>query len=355
MKIGPIAKPSAGSGERRRPPRAPARLGADPVMNRRRVTVSPSKAPGIRRSSVYLDLCFARLSGTEPRTISRRDSGRRRDAPSRLCASPRSPRGRPRAPAPSRARARSLEPQPTARAPAPQTASASSGAAGALRERAERDRVGQLGHRQRVAELDQPGQADRVQPVAGQQPQIGVAARAPRAARRNAAGSPRRSPRPAARTPRACPPREVPAATRGRAGTGARPACRRHRRGIRPDELAISPPALAQQRAQPLSADRPGSALCGALIGRPPASARHANAAAAAPPACARSARRCGPATETTPRTATAAGRRRAPAARDTMRRSASMSHACASANGSPARALKNTVSSPGTLTTCTG
>jgi hypothetical protein len=29
---------------------------AVPVMNRRRVTVSPSKAPGICRSTVYLDL-----------------------------------------------------------------------------------------------------------------------------------------------------------------------------------------------------------------------------------------------------------------------------------------------------------
>jgi hypothetical protein len=33
-------------------------------MNRLRVSVSPSNAPGIPRSSVYFDLCFARLSAT---------------------------------------------------------------------------------------------------------------------------------------------------------------------------------------------------------------------------------------------------------------------------------------------------
>ena len=52
--IGPIANASAGSVKA---PTAttPARL-ALPVMNRRRVTVSPSNAPGIDRSAVYLDL-----------------------------------------------------------------------------------------------------------------------------------------------------------------------------------------------------------------------------------------------------------------------------------------------------------
>ena len=34
-------------------------------MNLRRVIVSPSNAPGIWRSSVYFDFCFARLSATD--------------------------------------------------------------------------------------------------------------------------------------------------------------------------------------------------------------------------------------------------------------------------------------------------
>ncbi len=63
LKIGPIAKPSAGSAKA---PRGddPGAVGAPTVMKRRRVTVSPSKAPGMPRSSVYLDLCLRCLSAT---------------------------------------------------------------------------------------------------------------------------------------------------------------------------------------------------------------------------------------------------------------------------------------------------
>src|ERR1700691_672359 len=35
-------------------------------MNRRRVTVSPSNAPGYWRSRVYLDLCLSCLADTQP-------------------------------------------------------------------------------------------------------------------------------------------------------------------------------------------------------------------------------------------------------------------------------------------------
>src|SRR3954462_8679251 len=65
-KTGPRAKPSAGSAMAETAT-APATLAA-PVMNRRRVTVSPSKAPGIRRSVVYLDLICRRsaICGEEP-------------------------------------------------------------------------------------------------------------------------------------------------------------------------------------------------------------------------------------------------------------------------------------------------
>src|ERR1700730_1032047 len=62
-KIGPIAKASAGSAK-------PIVISAPapctvPVMNRRRVTVSPSKAPGIPRSAVYLDLLGLRVGAND--------------------------------------------------------------------------------------------------------------------------------------------------------------------------------------------------------------------------------------------------------------------------------------------------
>src|ERR1700690_2274090 len=63
LKIGPIAKASAGSAK----PivaSAPAPC-AVPVMNRRRVTVSPSKAPGIPRSAVYFDLLGLRVGAND--------------------------------------------------------------------------------------------------------------------------------------------------------------------------------------------------------------------------------------------------------------------------------------------------
>src|SRR6516164_2499450 len=63
LKIGPIANASAGS-VNAPTATAPATL-ALPVMNRRRVTVSPSNAPGIIRSAVYLDLYLC-LSATNP-------------------------------------------------------------------------------------------------------------------------------------------------------------------------------------------------------------------------------------------------------------------------------------------------
>src|SRR5450755_4868657 len=62
-KIGPIANASAGSAK-------PIVISAPapctvPVMNRRRVTVSPSKAPGIPRSAVYLDLLGLRVGAND--------------------------------------------------------------------------------------------------------------------------------------------------------------------------------------------------------------------------------------------------------------------------------------------------
>src|ERR1700730_4807799 len=76
LKIGPTAKPRAGRANAAAA--IPPAVWAVPVMNRRRVIVSPSKAPGIMRSAVYLDLFRACLSDTWIRTISRLDSARRR-------------------------------------------------------------------------------------------------------------------------------------------------------------------------------------------------------------------------------------------------------------------------------------
>src|SRR5919108_4875218 len=64
----PIAKPSAGSVNAATAIPPPAWT-ARPIA-RRRVTVSPSKAPGIRRSSVYLDFGGVRRGwGTAPKII----------------------------------------------------------------------------------------------------------------------------------------------------------------------------------------------------------------------------------------------------------------------------------------------
>src|SRR5437764_1931631 len=63
-KIGPSAKPSAGS-VKAAAAATPARW-TEPTMNRRRVTVSPSKLPGIRRSSVYGDFAWRRSATDAP-------------------------------------------------------------------------------------------------------------------------------------------------------------------------------------------------------------------------------------------------------------------------------------------------
>ena len=110
-----------------------------PVMNRRRVTVSPSKAPGIWRSAVYLDLvclrsaiCGANLIAGSVYERVPRSSGRSADARHvarawRAAALGRRGASRARARAALAARTASSAPQPTAAAPASQTASARSG------------------------------------------------------------------------------------------------------------------------------------------------------------------------------------------------------------------------------------
>src|ERR1700724_2443467 len=94
-KIGPIAKASAGSAK----PivaSAPAPCTV-PVMNRRRVTVSPSKAPGIPRSAVYLDLLGLRVGANDaPGEPGEREEYRHamaagESSASRAAGAPRSP------------------------------------------------------------------------------------------------------------------------------------------------------------------------------------------------------------------------------------------------------------------------
>ena len=69
LKIGPSAKPRAG--RVKAAAAMPPAVCTDMVMNRRRLTVSPSKEPGMFRSAVYFDLACLCLSGNL-RSCSRR-------------------------------------------------------------------------------------------------------------------------------------------------------------------------------------------------------------------------------------------------------------------------------------------
>src|SRR5271167_1700109 len=122
LKIGPIAKPSAGS-TKAAVATAPAPL-AVTVMNLRRVTVSPSNAPGMPRSSVYLDFCFARLLATGRKEY-RRGIQDDAAAPAELVRIASIASGAPASTSSFARECPSLGPQPTAYAPAAHTASAS--------------------------------------------------------------------------------------------------------------------------------------------------------------------------------------------------------------------------------------
>ena len=144
------------------------------VMNRRRVTVSPSKAPGIcgrrctwtwRLASASARVCSGNRAGRLPPG---RSAGRQSSARAGALRRPRGQR-------PDRGR----EASPPSR----------SDAARAQRRRrialgvglgAERDDVGELGHGVEVAERGQPLEPERVQPVAGQQREVGVLGRTTR-------------------------------------------------------------------------------------------------------------------------------------------------------------------------------
>src|SRR3954452_11984761 len=144
----PIAKARAGS-VNEAAATAPAPCAVS-VMKRRRVTVSPSKAPGINRSAVYLDLGSLRGEGTARRTIST-GTGSQTSAG----ALPRGPADGAGARLPGGARC--------------------SGIALGVGLRGARDHAGQDVDRLEVAELGQAGHAERVQAVAGEQREVGIA------------------------------------------------------------------------------------------------------------------------------------------------------------------------------------
>src|SRR5580765_5840444 len=143
LKIGPSAKPMAGRAK------APAAMApavcAVPVMKRRRVTVSPSKAPGMFRSVVYFDLVLRRSSGTV------NEGGGARI----LSVVPR----------------RAL--CDGAHTPLPGGAGRV-GVAGRVGGRGGGDRLGHDAHPGEVAGRGQLGQAERVEPVAREQREVGI-------------------------------------------------------------------------------------------------------------------------------------------------------------------------------------
>src|SRR3954453_13579728 len=152
----PIAKPIAGS-------RIAAVAIAPPawtvsVMKRRRVTVSPSKAPGIFRSAVYLERGCLRDSGTGRETL-----------PTALA------RGlRPGAPATFGGfMVRARTGRDGLRAGLPDGFGARGIALG-VRLGAKRDHVGELGRVCEVPERGEPLQAERVQPITRQQRQVRI-------------------------------------------------------------------------------------------------------------------------------------------------------------------------------------
>src|SRR3954469_22989791 len=144
----PTGKPRAGS-VNEAAATAPAPCAVS-VMKRRRVTVSPSKAPGISRSAVYFDFGSLRGEATTRRTIST-GTGSQTSAGAL-------PRGSPDGAG--------------ARLPG---GAGRPGIALGVGLRGTRDHAGEDVDRLEVAELGQAGHAERVQAVAGEQREVGIA------------------------------------------------------------------------------------------------------------------------------------------------------------------------------------
>src|SRR3954452_7649892 len=183
---GPSAKPSAG--------RTNAAVATAPVtwtvpvMKRRRVIVSPSNAPGMPRSAVYLDLASLRSAMTgarnlsaacfaaAPRSAGRRSADRR---PVAAKSARRRAQGLGRAGiAVASGRLRGLQrpvgaPADRGRARLPD-GFGEVGAALGMGLCAQRDDVGELCHRLEVAERGEAREAERVEVVAGEQDEVGI-------------------------------------------------------------------------------------------------------------------------------------------------------------------------------------
>src|SRR3954470_16944955 len=177
--MGPRAKPSAGS------PKAalaiPPAASAPPEKSARRVTVSPSYAPGMPRSAVYFDLgLWGRWEGSEATVTGERRARDSGDAA--LYRQHRYARHEPECSCGKATLVRQLGAgaRPVAREPpdgrGPERLDQLRPALGG-RARAQRDEVRQLGHGVEVARLGEPLEAESVEGVAGQQPQVGVHAR----------------------------------------------------------------------------------------------------------------------------------------------------------------------------------
>ena len=148
------------------------------------MTVSPSKAPGMPRSSGVLALgLFASVghgAGGEQYRREGRTGAHLGPEPAGRSACGTAARGRAAASgSPARAAAFAAAspgavPWPTAAAPACQIAPARSGSPSAWAWAASGDHVGELGDGGEVAQLRQPGEAERVEPVAGEQREVGV-------------------------------------------------------------------------------------------------------------------------------------------------------------------------------------
>ena len=189
-KIGPSAKPSAGR-VNAEAAMAPA-VCAVPVMNRRRVTVSPSKAPGIRRSRVYLDFFGFRRSAMERRGASaaiqaraepyrQHGDGRHKPDSHGKSARLRHISGRPPGDRPQRPRRAGLQrprrglrglmigacaPAHGDRSRLPHRLGQVGPRGGRVRLGAQGDDVGQLGDRREVPKAGETGEAERVELVA---------------------------------------------------------------------------------------------------------------------------------------------------------------------------------------------
>src|SRR4051812_4256689 len=347
---GPSAKPRAGR-TKAAVATAPVTWTV-PVMNRRRVIVSPSNAPGMPRSAVYFDLASLRSAMTGARNLAPRKSTTPAPRAGRFSGHPGGAAGqsaprraqRPRGVRGAVARRRLGRLQRAVRPPADRRRAGLPGGLGQLRSalgmrlRAERDDVRELGDGVEVPEGGEPREPERVEVVAGQQHEVAVLVV------QEAAG---RVVQQVALADRLDHERDVVATSLGpRAGRREGAELRVVRRRRRPravERLRQQAALVAQRRAQAAQGH----------VGRD-AHESDANAAAAA--STVRST--CsGPWASDGNHASNCDGGGETPRARSARHQApnASRSQACAPARSTTGSDEKKTVSRPGAVTTCTG